>query len=309
MSFEYNSKHFNLVIEDKFILKYLEENSTRPFFLGRFGGNDFLSVRTYKQYGRNANYTRHISECKNFCGYFDKDNSIENFYKYLETLYDCYKISDCFTNPCLTIPYTHEMESSFALDFLKDICENKPVIKYDYIEAIYPFLNDFKVFAEGKRVLIVSPFSETIKFQYKRKDQLVRNYEYPNFELITYNTPITYNSDNDRLDCVQTRNWNEQAELMANDISILDFDIALLSCSSYAMYLGRHIYKNMHKQAIYIGGVMNVFFNIKGERYDGSEFYKRIMVHETSIESFEKSLYKDVKGGRAIKSEAFRAYF
>ena len=309
MSFDYNSKHFNLITDDNFILDYLKDDPSKPFFLGRIGGNDFRAVAIYKQFGRSRDFNHHLSEVKNYCGYFDKDNNIENFFQYLETLYDCYKISDCFTNPCHTIPYTHVMEQSYILDFLKDICENKPVITYNYIEAIYPFLNDFKVFAEGKKILIVSPFSETIKYQYKRKDRLLKNYVYPDFELITYNTPITYNDNGDEIDCVQTRNWNEQAELMANDISKLDFDIALLSCSSYAMYLGRHIFVNIHKQAIYIGGVMNVFFNIKGERYDNYLFYTEMMVPETRMEAFEKPLYSNVKGGRAVKSESFRAYF
>lgn len=308
MSLGDNVKHFNLIEESNFILDYIKDDPTKPFFLGRIGGNDFRAVMAYRQEGRNGNFTRHISETKNYCGYFDKDNNIEIFYKYLETLYDCYKVSDCFTNPCNTIP-SHELKPSFLLNFLKDICCNKKIVSYHYIEAIYPFLNDFKIFAEGKKILIVSPFSETIKSQYKRKDHLIKNYKYPNFELITYTTPITYNTESDKIDCVNTRNWNEQAELMSNDISNLEFDIALLSCSSYAMYLGRHIYKNMHKQAIYIGGVMNVFFNIKGERYNDSAFYRNIMVPETSVESLEKSMYNGVKGGRAIKSEAFRAYF
>uniref|UniRef100_A0A6C0IJN5 Uncharacterized protein n=1 Tax=viral metagenome TaxID=1070528 RepID=A0A6C0IJN5_9ZZZZ len=49
---------------------------------------------------------------------------------------------------------------------------------------------------------------------------------------------------------------------MCEEINKLEFDIALLSCSSYAMYLGDFISNKMKKNSIYIGGVLNVLFNI-----------------------------------------------
>ena len=129
----------------------------------------------------------------------------------------------------------------------------------------------------------------------------------------TYNTPVTYNNvetdDIDKLNFVETNNWLEQTEKMENDISKLDFDIALLSCASYATCLGTFISKDLHKTAIYIGGVLNIFFNIKGERYVNHEYYKPINNISYRIEAIEKKIYENIKGGRTTKSESFNAYF
>ena len=133
-----------------------------------------------------------------------------------------------------------------------------PLIEYRIFYIFY-------IFRKNKKILIVSPFSESIQFQYKRKDVILKQYSYPDFELVTYDTPITYNNEDDALNHIETNNWLEQCEKMENDIMKLDFDIALLSCGSYAMYLGNVISKKMNKKAIYIGGMLNVFFNIYGK--------------------------------------------
>ncbi len=172
------------------------------------------------------------------------------------------------------------------------------------------FLDDFKIFGEGKKILIVSPFSESIQFQYKRKNLLLKNYVYPDFELVTYDTPITYNNEKDSLSHIETNNWLEQCQKMENDIMKLEFDIALLSCASYSMYLGNVISKKMNKKAIYIGGIMNIFFNIYGRRYANRPVYDNLKNLEYEIEALEKSEKCDVLfGGKDIKSESLLAYF
>jgi hypothetical protein len=95
---------------------------------------------------------------------------------------------------------------------------------------------------------------------------------------------------------------------MCDEINTLDFDIALLSCASYAVYLGDFISKKMNKKAIYIGGPLNVFFCIRAERYTNS-FYLNIMNEQRIITAFEKDFYNHISGGRSTKSEGFRAYF
>ena len=227
--------------------------------------------------------------------------------KGVKTLENSYLNSECLLNPCKTIQ--NGLNINKKNQFNKYICGNKELIHYHYIEAVIPFLKDFKIFAEGKKVLIISPFSKTIENQFQYKNVLINNYEYPEFTLLTYNTPVTYNNKDDNLDFIKTNNWLEQAELMANEIKDIDFDIALLSCASYAVYLGNFISKKMNKKAIYIGGPLNVFFCIYGERYMNSQFYLDIMNNKYIIEAVEKEHYRNISGGRTAKSEGFRAYF
>ena len=54
---------------------------------------------------------------------------------------------------------------------------------------------------------------------------------------------------------------------MFDDIKKIDFDIAFLSCGCYANELGYRIKNQLNKKAIYLGGGLNLLFNIYGKRY------------------------------------------
>lgn len=306
----------NVADYSKYIIEKMKEEN--GFFIGRIAGSDYSAVRNHINRDKNidninSSYNSyHYDSVKNFNGYFDKETDEikkkENFKIYLETMLKCYIESEILLNPCAEIQRSLEIPASN--NFNKLICDKKPMIHYYWIEAITPFLNDFKVFAQNKKILIISPFSESIKFQYKRKDVILKDYLYPDFELLTYDTPITYNNEKDTLSHIETNNWLEQCEKMENDIMKLDFDIALLSCASYAMYLGNAISKKMNKKAIYIGGVINVFFNIQGKRYVNDPHYDKLRNLEYEIVALEKAEKCDVLfGGKSIKSESLLAYF
>jgi len=289
-------------------------NSSDGWFLNRLGGSDFDAVTEYFNVEKNSNlynFSLYIQNTKELNGYFDKstDEIIikQNFIIYLEKMYNCYINSHSFTNAMGTIQkYFRHTRNIFN----KTICGDKTLIHYYYIEGIMDFLNDFKIFAENKKILIISPFSESIKYQSQltRINNLINNYIFPNCTFLTYNTPITYNNANDNLDEVVCENWLEQCTNMEKEIEILDFDIALLSCASYANCLGSFIANKMNKKSIYIGGVLNVLFNIYGSRYD-DDFYNSINNLEYRIKAIESSKYSNIKGGRKFKNEALRAYF
>ena len=93
---------------------------------------------------------------------------------------------------------------------------------------------------------------------------------------------------------------------MFNEIKNIDFDIALLSCGSYAMYFGKHIKEKLNKKSIYIGGILNVLFNIYGKRYD-TAYFNSIVNLEYRIEAFESKKYP-IKN-TTFAGEAFNAYF
>jgi hypothetical protein len=117
---------------------------------------------------------------------------------------------------------------------------------------------------DGKKVLIVHPMSQTINFQYRKREKLWENNKVlPKFELVNFT-------------CVQSiggvgphSNWKESLDCMKSEISSLDFDIALLGCGAYGLPLMSHIKENIGKSAIYIGGGLQILFGIKGKRWDG----------------------------------------
>jgi hypothetical protein len=313
----YNDYNFIKNQDDELITSFMLQNinNNNGWVLNRIGGSDYEAVFEYIKVNKNMklyNLKYHMNMTKSLNGYFDKstdDKTMEqNFINYLEKMYNCYANSDSFTNPCATIQNNFN-NYDFNM-FNKLICKDKQLIHFYYIESIYPFLKDFKIFAENKKILIVSPFSESIKYQTMsdRINNLINDYEFPNCTFLMYDTPITYNSVIDDLNKVTTNNWLEQCEKMENDIQNIDFDIALLSCGSYANCLGSFIARKMNKKAIYIGGPLNVLFNIFGKRYD-DKFYNNINNLAYRITALEKDNYLDTKGGKSLKNESFNAYF
>ena len=112
-------------------------------------------------------------------------------------------------------------------------------------------------------MLVVNPFSETINNQYKNIDKIwLGEKKLPYFDLQTYKSVQSIG------DLKPHSSWVESFEIMKNDISKLDFDIALLGCGTYGLPLAHFIKNNMKKQVIYIGGAVQILFGIKGKRWD-----------------------------------------
>jgi hypothetical protein len=296
-------------------------NQPEPLFFARLGGSDYNCVRDYYNDRTIINdyewYKYHCHRVKSHNGYFDFENTQENFVTYLETMIRCYKDSDAFTygNTQLIKSFENNQFLTDDANFINYLCQDKVCINYTFIEGLAPLLASFDRWASGKKILVVSPLSQSIEHQYKNKDKLYHNYVFPDFDLLTYNTKITYSDENDdRLILnVDTNNWTEEATRMSEDIAKLDFDIALLSCGSYAMYLGNFISHKLKKKSLYIGGVLNMLFNIYGGRYN-HEGYKKLMqsvglTPDSQINPVENKDIENMKSGRGFKTESLNAYF
>ena len=69
---------------------------------------------------------------------------------------------------------------------------------------------------------------------------------------------------------------------MCNDISKLDFDIALISCGGYGVPLSYYIKKELQKSAIYIGGGLQLLFGVMGKRWETIDMWKKIIKENES---------------------------
>lgn len=285
-------------------------NQNKPYFFSRIGGSDTSIIR---QYYKNKNlinniewYQEYSNIVKMYNGYFDFNNDINNFQKFLEDMIIYYKNTD---NCSYCGSYIIDGDDAF-FDYVLD---GKTIIDYGFIESVRPFLKSFTDWGLNKKILIISPFSKSIEYQFKNKDNLYLDYKFPEFELKTYNTKITYNTIGDTKESLglTTNNWHEECQKMAEDISKIDFDVALLSCASYGMFLGNHIKHNMCKKSIYLGGILNVYFNIYGGRYkDELLYYKPSGLNpDTRIDPFENCDIEKILGGKDKSTEALNAYF
>lgn len=124
---------------------------------------------------------------------------------------------------------------------------------------------------EGRRVLVVHPFDETIRSQYARRELLFADKAVlPPFELLTYKPVTSFLG-------LETpyRDWFEALDKMCRDIAALDFDVAILGCGAYGMPLGAFIKQKLGRQAVHLGGVTQILFGIRGGRWDNFPMINR----------------------------------
>ncbi|TDO19022.1 hypothetical protein [Pedobacter duraquae] len=145
---------------------------------------------------------------------------------------------------------------------------------------------------EGKRVLIVQPFEETIKMQYLKRDLLFKNKALlPNFDLITLKAvqSVAGNGYDTGF-----KDWFEALEHMKEQINKIEFDIAILGCGAYGMPLAAHI-KRLGKQAFHLGGETQIMFGIKGKRWDGDPYnYDKLFYNEHWVRPMDIDTPKNI---------------
>jgi hypothetical protein len=263
---------------------------------------------------------------KRFNGYYDHTNSVSNYFQYLDLLRASYVATRQMAlvdSKLLTLYFPGNLNALHRLDTIKYengfrlLIDQISSSKMDWIAYPYTFyqtimgrLNLFRVLEgclSGLRVAVVSPFSRSIEENWKNRTKLFKDFDYPDFTLITLNSPITY--DGLPRDMYPDETWFETLETLKTQLSTLDFDIALLSCGSYAMPLGLHARDKLGRKAIYVGGILQLFFGIMGRRYQNSFFLDFINAEYFIAPLEREDFFKHVTVSSDTATEAFGAYF
>lgn len=163
------------------------------------------------------------------------------------------------------------LEDSKIIDILMSVNYKEkfmplpPTCKFIHFESIYPYFVErpWTRILKGKKVLVVHPYAETIQKQYAIRDKLYDNPDIlPEFELITLKAV-----QSSAYEKVPFKDWFEALKYMEDEIDKIDFDICLLGCGAYGLPLAAHI-KRLGKQALHIGGGVQLLFGIKGKRWE-----------------------------------------
>ena len=120
---------------------------------------------------------------------------------------------------------------------------------------------------EGKKVLVIHPFASLIEQQYKEKRELLFDDKQvlPKFDLKTIKAVQSLGGDCEYSD------WFEALDSMKKQMDATDYDIVLLGCGAYGFPLAAYA-KRMGKQAVHLGGALQLLFGIRGKRWDNPEF-------------------------------------
>jgi hypothetical protein len=146
---------------------------------------------------------------------------------------------------------------------------------------------------KGKKVLVVSPFDEEIKQQYAIREKLWEDKNMlPEFELLTVKSVWYFAGAKDE----RFSNWFEALDYLYQEVIRHDFDVALLSCGPFGLPLAAMI-KAYGKQAVHMGGTLQILFGIKGKRWDDNasinRFYNEHWIRPGEITKPDKSKVLD----------------
>jgi hypothetical protein len=145
---------------------------------------------------------------------------------------------------------------------LNSVSPNSIKVMHRAVEPYY-FDNPWSNALLNKKVLIINPFTDSIQIQYPHLNKIWGDKNImPNFELLTIKSKFLFDNN--------SPSWKDVLNDMKQQISEMDFDIALLGCSLYGLPLVSYI-KDMGKSAIYVGGALQLLFGIKGKRWDSHD--------------------------------------
>jgi len=117
---------------------------------------------------------------------------------------------------------------------------------------------------EGRKVLVVHPFARTIVEQYQRREKLFKDHRVlPRFSKLDVLPAVQSIAGNP----VPFANWFDALEYMKNEIRSRDFDVALIGAGAYGLPLAGFV-KSLGRQAVHVGGVLQLFFGIRGARWE-----------------------------------------
>lgn len=146
---------------------------------------------------------------------------------------------------------------------IKAFCPSAMLIPSRSIEPYY-FENPWSHALEGKRVLIIHPFVESIKTQIQHRKEIWPEKEVlPEFAAVSYIKAVQSNAGGK----TKFRSWLEALAYMEEMCSNCEFDIAIIGAGAYGLPLAAYI-KSMGRQAIQMSGATQILFGIKGKRWD-----------------------------------------
>ena len=241
--------------------------SEKPCMISRFGSNELDATLNYKK-GHPFSFLRTVypfwignttkERMLTNAGFFPNDNkSLSHFADLIVDIVGDIDILGTWVGTEDNLP-------------LSKCCKKVSLMYLEPFWSKEPWTATLK----GKRVLVVHPFAESIRKQYERRELLFKNKEtLPEFASL--NILKAVQSIGGERNGFNT--WFDALKYMEQQIEKIDYDIALIGCGAYGMPLAAHC-KQMGKQAVHLGGALQLLFGIRGNRWENEQdIYKQFM--------------------------------
>ncbi len=128
---------------------------------------------------------------------------------------------------------------------------------------------------EGRRVVVVHPFAESIQSQYQnaRERIFVNPKVLPAFDLRVVRAPQTIAGNSSDF-----ASWNAALDHLRKEVAREDFDVAILGCGAYGLPLGATI-KSLGKVCVHMGGSVQLLFGITGARWRDKAAFRALQTN------------------------------
>lgn len=247
----------------------------KPFSIVRLGiGYETFSSFILDFQHRYQKFTnRHFKNC----GIYSKTNDVKTFLQYSSQYNRAIQNSDLIA--VMQAPLVKNIEIHYCNKYKKKPIHSRGLEPFYALDKGYiPWTHYLK----NKRVLVINPFVDSFKKQLSNNFQIFNDKKLfdDEQEFIFYKSyqTMSYNFVHE--------DWVETFNIMCDDIQKLNFDVAILGCGGYGLPLCNFIKDKLNKQAIYIGGGIQLMFGVMGRRWENNEFWRNII--ETHDSKFIK---------------------
>ena len=234
--------------------------SGKPFLAGRFGATELFCVRIF-DFELNSKYNKALSQMQMWSGFFPPTKELGAKFKDLMLE----SIPEADVMGIWMLPFEDYYLNKYGQKNLRTT----------YLLDLEPWSapdNPWSAALAGKKVLVIHPFTETIKAQYQKREKIFLGTDIlPEFELKTLKAVQTVaGTKDDRFDT-----WFDALECMNQEAMKIDFDIAIIGCGAYGFPLAAKI-KKAGKQAIHLAGATQLLFGIRGKRWDTAPAFEYV---------------------------------
>lgn len=123
---------------------------------------------------------------------------------------------------------------------------------------------------EGRRVCIVSPFTDTMRAQYPNRSKFFPVKVIPDMDLTFVKAPMTQCETN-----TNEQNWFDNLAKLTDLVLESRSEVVIIGAGAYGLPLGA-IARDHKMVAIVLGGSTQLLFGIKGNRWENDRQYRRI---------------------------------
>lgn len=258
--FTYKQKLESFLSLQKFLLDKVNKNE--PFFVGRLPGqeatlcgNILNNINIFKTNPRLLFYL--------LTGAGIQFHNETDVYLYVQMLH-----KSCLNSQQLAIwsggPYA---QAKLYYDIIEKMYPKERCICAQALEPFYFMEEDnynFSKIFKNKKVLIITSHSETTKNQLNKPNKYFKKNIFDESTKFYVYKPAQQNAGNH-----DANSWQFHYNKMKLDLNKLvgEFDIALVSCGGFGMILCDYIFTELKKSAMYIGGPLQLYFGIIGNRW------------------------------------------